>query len=287
MTDYLILLAVIVGVPAQGLAVKQFQRQGFGNRTLMFTAMISLAALIPFLVASGGRLTLSLDYLPYSVAFAVSYSVSFAFQILALSCGPLSLTMLIQSYSLLLPTFYGILFLDEDAGIFFYIGVALLAICLLLTHGRGEDDGETRIRPRWFVFAWLSFLGNGMCSVIQKMETVALGKTYQNEFMITALLLIFAVFGMVGILRERKQLARFVRRGWYWGTLCGLINGGVNLGVLVLSGRMPASLQFPLVSAGSLLVSLLFSVLLCRERLTRRQCIGVGVGILSVVCLNL
>ncbi len=285
MTAYLLLFGVIIGIPLQSMAVKQYQKKTGGGSNFLFTACIALFAMLLFFAAGGSSFHFDLSYLPYSAAFAVSYSISFIFQILALSCGPMSLTLLIQSYSLLLPTFYGILFLKEEAGLALYIGIALLAACIFLTNfTKGEES--THFSWKWFLFAWLSFLGNGMCSVIQKAEISALGTDHQHEFMVVALGMILIAFCIVGAVRERKTARVFFQKGWYWGGLCGLINGGVNLGVILLSSRMPASLQFPLVSAGSLLFSLFFSVVLYRERLSVRQCVGVCVGILAVICLT-
>ncbi len=286
MTAYLILLGVIFGIPLQSVMIKQEQRRVSGKSDLLFSGFTALFAMLLFLVINRGAFRFSMEFLPYSIGFAVAYAAAFICNVLALSCGPMSLTLLLQSYSLLLPTFYGVLFLNEGVGITFWLGVALLALCLFLTYFDRSGMGE-RITFKWLILALLAFLGNGMCSTVQKMQTVALGGEYQNEFMILALAVIALGTLACGLWRERNVLPAFLRRGWYFGALCGLFNGGSNFGVMLLSHQMPASLQYPLISAGSILVTALFSVLLYRERLTLRQWIGFGVGILSVVCLNL
>ncbi len=285
MTTYLILAGVIVGIPLQSVMIKQNEKKGT-RAELLFTAFTSLFAMLIFIFIEGRAFSFSKSFLPYSIGFAVSYATSFVCNISALSCGPMSLTLLMQSYSLLLPTFYGVLFLDEGVGVSFWIGILLLGICLFLTYFDKKGMKE-KITVKWVIFATLAFLGNGMCSVVQKMQTGALGSTYQNEFMIVAFAMITVGFTVAGLIKERPVLLPFLKRGWMYGALCGLFNGGVNLGVLILSGRMPASLQFPLISAGSILATALFSVLLYKERLTLRQWIGFAVGIFAVVCLNL
>ncbi len=300
MENYLILLGIMVAMSAQGVAVKLYQKRGFGSRNLLFTAFIGLVAMAVFL-ASGlvqGELDFSVEFLPYSLGFAASYGMCFVFQILALACGSMSLTMLILSYSLLMPTFYGILFLDESVGWTFAVGVALLAVCLFLinyqkrekTKDESADPDKKpagRITLKWLIFAWLSFLGNGICSTVQKAATVNLGGRYKNEFMIVAMLMIAVGFGIAGVIRERGVVKDFMRRGWYFGALCGLLNGIVNLAVIILATRMPASIQYPLISAGNILFSLLFSVIFFKERITLRQYLGIAVGVASIVFLNL
>ncbi len=291
MVDYLILFGILVAVPAQSVAVKLYQKRHGEHGELLLTAVIGLFAMLVFALPAALRdgFALSLSYLPYSLGFAVGYGMSFVFQILALSSGPMSLTVLIQSYSLLIPTFYGVLFLNERVGRSFAAGIALLVICLFLINYRKRTEGEAggRITLKWLIFVWLSFLGNGMCSTVQKVATVHLDESLHFEFMAAAMLLITVGFCIAGLIRERRTLRAFLRGGWCYGGACGLLNGGANLAVILLATRMPASLQYPLISAGSILFSLLFSVLLFKEKITKRQYAGIAIGILSIICLNL
>ncbi len=284
--EYLILIGIILLIPLQSVMIKQNDKRGAKNAGLWFTAATAFFAMVVFIVAEGTSFSFSWNFVPYSVGFALSYGVTFICNILALSSGPMSLTLLLQSYSLLLPAFYGILFLDEEIGVTLIIGIALLALCLFLTYFEKKGESE-RISVRWLIFALLAFLGNGMCSVIQKMHTTSLGDKYSNEFMIVALALITVSFACIALFRQRREFKPFIRRGWYFGALCGLFNGGVNMGVIMLSSMMPASLQFPMISGGSILATALFSVFLYKEKLTVRQWCGFGVGILSVILLNL
>ncbi len=64
-------------------------------------------------------------------------------------------------------------------------------------------------------------------------------------------------------------------------------NGLVNLLVLYLNGRMSASILFPLISGGSMVLILLWSLLVRKERFSARQTVGFLLGILSIVLLNL
>lgn len=294
MVNYLILLGILMAVPAQSVTVKLYQKRGGGSNNLLLTAFIGLFAMavfaLPAILQNG--FAFSPSYLIYSLGFAIGYGMAFVFQILALSCGPMSLTVLIQSYSLLIPTFYGVIFLEESVKWGFVPGIVLLAVCLFLINyrkraGGAGAPGEGRITLKWLVFVWLSFLGNGMCSTVQKAATVHLDEAYHFEFMVVAMLLITLGFLIAGLIRERHHLRDFLRRGWYFGGICGLLNGGANLAVLLLAARMPASIQYPLISAGSILFSLLFSVTIFKEKITRQQYAGIAIGVLSIVFLNL
>ncbi len=299
MVNWLVLVSIMIAIPAQSVTVKLYQKKAGGNHDMLFTAFIGLFALLIFVGASlfKGNIALSSAYLPYAVIFAVGYGMTFVFQILALSCGSMSLTALIQSYSLLFPTFYGVLFLHEAVSGWFYVGIVLLVICLFLINYQRKSEREAGegaegkkpggITLKWLIFVWLCFVGEGICSTVQKVATVHLEEDLLDEFMVVAILIITVAFAVFGLIRERRGMRTFLRYGCGYGAACGIFSGAVNLAVIFLATRMPASIQFPLISAGSILFSLVSSVLLFKEKITRRQYVGVAVGIASIICLNL
>lgn len=56
----------------------------------------------------------------------------------------------------------------------------------------------------------------------------------------------------------------------------------VNMFVMVLTGRMPALVMFPLISAIGTILTVLISVFYYKEKLSKRQVIGFLAGVLSV-----
>ena len=55
---------------------------------------------------------------------------------------------------------------------------------------------------------------------------------------------------------------------------------------MILSGKMPVSLMFPLISAGGLIVTYIVSRFFYKEKLTKIQFIGFIFGLMAVVFLN-
>ncbi len=92
---------------------------------------------------------------------------------------------------------------------------------------------------------------------------------------------IFALF------YERKQLTFFIRKGFTTYSVCGLSNGLVNLLVIILSLKMSASLMFPIISAGGIITTVLVSIFIYKEKLSVYQKIGIVLGTLSIIFLNL
>ena len=69
--------------------------------------------------------------------------------------------------------------------------------------------------------------------------------------------------------------------------LSGLANGIANFLTLVLAGMENASVLFPIISAGTILASLLCGRLLFKEKLKTNHFVALAAGIVAVVLLKL
>ena len=105
--------------------------------------------------------------------------------------------------------------------------------------------------------------------------------------MILAYLISVVVLLVMAATTEGKKFAKDIKAGWLFWLACGLGNGVVNYLVLILSGEMPASVMFPLISAGGILATFLVSLFLYKEKLSKYQNIGLILGIISVIFLNI
>ena len=66
----------------------------------------------------------------------------------------------------------------------------------------------------------------------------------------------------------------------------GILNGAANLFIMMLA-RMPASLVYPLISGGSIILTWIASRIFYKEKLTVYQNVGLVFGVGAVVFLNL
>ena len=89
------------------------------------------------------------------------------------------------------------------------------------------------------------------------------------------------------LFKESNQVKVFAQGGCHWAILCGLMNGMVNLFVMILSKRMPISLMFPLISSGGIIITAAVARWVYKEKMMRIQFIGFLTGIASVIFLNL
>ncbi len=281
----LLLIIIIIGLITQNLTKKEFSKRMPGSGMTFSAGSVSVA-LIFFLAMLKGDFSITLGSALYAVAFATAYTTCMLTTFAAIKIGPLSLTALISSYSLIIPTIYGVVALHEPVTLWLILGLVFLLASLAFVNleKRGE---EKKITVKWLIYVAVSFVGNGLCTVIQRLQQLSAGGLYKNEFMVIALTIALIVLLISAVIFERRQMGAALKKGAVFFSLCGIGNGVVNLLVMVLALKMPASVTFPIISGGSIVITTFIAWLFYKEKLSKSQIFGVVLGVASIVLLNL
>lgn len=277
------LVTTVVFMLTQSVLRKLYSNQTKSSGAFTFNVFSGVGALLFFLLTMKDPVW-DLRILPYAVAFAVSYLSAGIFGLKAISVGSLSLTSLITNFSLLIPTFYGLLFLGERGSVFFFVGVIALLVALVLVNKSSES---MPITGKWLFYVAIAFVGNGMCSLSQTLQQNAFHGAGKNELMIMALVIVVLGSAVMMLLQERKEIKVYIKRGTVKGLACGVANGIVNMLVMVMLGAMPASVVFPLITGGSIVFTYVISRTVFHEKLSKRQTIGFVLGVASIILLNI
>ena len=253
-----------------------------------FSGMISFVAMC-FFMAINRNWTWNNNLLLPAVGFGLSYAAATVFVVLAIKCGSLAKTTLITSYSLLIPALAGLIILRESFGITMLIGLILLSVSLWLTNYRKDQEkNRERATLKWIVYLAIGFIGNGMCSTVQKLAPHFQGADInQNLYMILALGISTVVLIFASFITKETELKSTVKVGAPLALLCGLFNGAVNSLVIYINPFIAASVMFPVLAAGGIILIFPYALLVRRETFTVAQWAGFVVGVLSVILLNL
>lgn len=279
----LYLVIIIVGASGQDIVKKMYTQKAARDSVFLFSALTAFFAML-FFIATLKDFIWNVEIIPYAFAFAISFAVTVVFNVLAVAHGPLSLSSLMISYSLMIPTFYGIVFLKEPISPYFLIGLGLLSISFFLVNKKND---KCPITPKWLLFVFLSFAGNGLCSTFQKMQQLAFDGDYKNEFMIISLAIVVFILGTVALILNKGNLKKNIYHARFTAAGAGIMNGIVNMLTMVLSEMMAVSVMFPLISAGNIVVTYLVSKIFYKEKLTNIQLSGFLTGIVSIVFLSI
>ncbi len=283
--DAILIFIIISSMLAQDVARKSFSLKH--NAPFIFSFVSVGSAMLFFLISafiSESGFVFSWDYIPYAIIFALGYGFATVFSFFAIIHGSMGLTSLVIAYSLIIPTFYGILFLNEKPSFMLYIGLVLLFVSIFLIN---FIKGEKKPTVKWLILVTLTLIGNGVCTTTQKVQQLDQNGAYKNEFMAVSLFLVALVCLILALYRHKKDFKPvFTKPAIILPLVCGGANALVNYLIMVLS-RIPASLLFPVISAGGIILTGIVSLVVYKERFTKQQIIGMILGIASVVFLNL
>ena len=282
--NVLFLLLIILALSFQHISCKSYNQKS--DVVFTFSALVPLFAITFFIIPLKGSFEFNFTAFLFSIGFAVMYCMGVLGSLLAIMTGPLSLSSLIAAYSLIIPASYGLIFLKEPVSVFLIVGIVLLLVSLFLINMEKKGE-EKKITLKWVFYALLTFVGNGGCSTVQKMQPLYCDGKYKNEFMVMAYAIAVILLFIPVILKERKGFVKNLRTACPYALIYGVSNGAVNFLVILLSTMMAASVMFPLISAGGIVLTVLVSIFIYKEKLSREQILGVILGVGAIVALNI
>jgi drug/metabolite transporter (DMT)-like permease len=291
--DILLYAAIVAASVTQSASGKAFNRGG--GSALTFNLLKTLSALILFLVIRLPQFCFHLPTLLYGLSYGLSLCMSMYAGYRALCLGPMALTSMLASFSLLIPFGWGIGVRGEPVQLTKGVGLVLLLAAMLLVNAHhfraGRKDAPSRGESsspswQWPLFVAITFLCNGICSVLQTEHQAAYPGLYNREFMLFAMLICALVYTVVALARlPMAELRAAPRKGL--GILAGVTNSLASYFTLMLAGMENASILFPIVSAGNILGALLCGRFIFKERLRVNQYAALALGILAIVLMKL
>lgn len=288
---YLLIVLASCTSLAEGIIIKKYNGK-YQSGSFIFTAMISFFSMSFFLlsdlITDPQKLTFPAELLPYALVAGVWYCAATILTYIALQIGSFVISLLIISYSIVFTTAYGIIFLDEPTTLFTWLGFALIAISLFLLRRKSDESSE----KKKFSFTWLiciavSCVGNGAFAIISRMQQIRFDNGVTNEFMVIALTLSAVTLGIFGIVKEKKQAWGSFKTCLPYAIGAGMSNGMTNMMSMFVNTLIPISIAAPTRSAVKNILSMGVSMAIFKEKFLPRQIVGVVLGAVAVVLLNL
>lgn len=297
MADYILTFLAVVLFAAQ-FAVTRLYEETVKQSTaaaLVLLTVIGLAGALQYLLIGGFRVEMSSVSLMWAVLMALTMIPYYVVGIQVLSLGSLAIySMFMMLGGMLVPFFYGILFLEETLSWGKTAGTALLTVFIVLQAVSQPEREKKAVGWKKYLFFGLCmviFFVNGMTGVIAKAHQISTGAVDEGSFtvvscgltaLLSALLLPFV------LLKNRKKTAGVVKQMLRWKPLLLMVCVGIagytgNFLHLIAADRVPVSVQFPLVSGGVIVLSALVSAFGFREKLSAREWLSVAGAFASTV----
>lgn len=295
---YYILILLSVVMFGGGFACQNLYRKKRGSdlRVSMEAACIgSMAGLIVLLAING----FAFEYTPFTLlmAFLVALnSLAFTFcAFRALDYINLSLFSLFSMLGgMVLPFFQGILFYDEEFTLAKGVCVVFIIAALLCTLEKGE-------KKKGAIFYAGVFVLNGMSGVLSKIFTSStLPKVSPVGYSVWGAAITMILSAIVWLVLSQREKRRAladgvaiekIRRTVIWqsygiGALNGAINKVANFLLVLALVHVDASIQYPMVTGGTMIVSTALSFFEDKKP-NKKEILGVFLAFLGMLALFL
>ncbi len=251
----LIILSVIIFGGCFALKDKYREKRGSSLKiSLQFSFTSSVAGLLGLILINGFKL----EFTPFTFIMALLVTmngIGFTFcSFKALGIINLSLFSLFSMLGgMLLPFLQGIIFFGEGITLAKIICVILITVALILTVERGEKSKGT------IYYAGI-FILNGMSGVLSKIFTTApFEKTSPEGYSILGAIctIIICFFILLIFFREKDENDKPRISTLAISAGSGIFNRIANLILVIALSHVDASVQYPMVTGGVMIVSTL------------------------------
>lgn len=274
------------------IAVVMFGLQFFCNQKYQQECGSSLGSTMLFLLVNSltglaillGVNRFRLDFTPFTLVMALAAALNgmaCTFCCLkALSRINLSLFSLFNMLGgMALPFCAGVLFFGEALTLGKTLCLLTVAGAMLMTLERGDSKGGGLYYAGIFVF-------NGMSGVLSTMfQTLPYAKTNEASYSVWGCIVTAALAGGV-LLSLRDRDARMSLRAFGWTAGYGALNKVANYLLLLALTHLPASVQYPMVTGGVIIVSTLLSYVTPKKP-SKRELLATAVSFAGILILVL
>lgn len=262
---------------------------GIQNTSVLYSVIVTAAATLGWGCLFMMKPEANIRVIGYSVLYGGFYTVAMIGMFKAYQAGSTALTAFVKQLSLVCVAFWGFIFWKTPLTLTVAIGLVLIFGALYFCF---KPDGATAAENsnfwKWLIYAMMLLCGNAGCSIVQKYQQMAFDGRYGNFFMFLAVGISFlscVVFYFSGQGCSPRELVRYSA---VFPVLGGFCSAALNLFILLLiASPMPESVIFPGIAVGGLMLTILFSTFVYREKLSTGRWIGLAIGALALVFLNL
>lgn len=247
-----------------------------------------IAAVIAFMVSGcdfKSLINLSSYTAVMSFFFAISIIITYLTQSKALSLGTTSSTMMIYSCGFLIPVFFSAIAYKENISTIDWFALILLVVAVFLIITPKKSSKPSLI---WLLLSIASMSGSGTTAVLQKVHQRSF---YAHEFLslvicefiiagVSLLVLSFAISKKTDFQHDCKHELKI-------GVVNGIFLGALNILSLILSGKLPAIIVFPIYNVGSIILIGIVGGKLYHEKNSKNEILGFIIGCVAILLIGI
>lgn len=295
MIYYIFILLAVLAFTVQFVFTKCFSAASREGSVTAFCMLITvgLAGALAALAAAGGQIRFSAASLLLGAIFAATMIPYHTLGVKALSLGDLTTySIFMMLGGMLLPFLYGLLWLSEPATPGKICGCVLLSIGIVW-QGRSQrgESQKKRTGMLYLLLCFIIFVVNGLTGILSQIHALRADTVDEVSFIFLSSVLtaLFATVGLSVLLLSRGRKtgedckAFFTSSSFLFAVLLGFMMNIGNFLILLAAPHVGASIQFPLISGGTILTSCVAAFLVFGERPRRREILPLLLTLLSTI----
>lgn len=295
----LLMVISIIFACVQEFVKKSYLLRYKNQNDMLYNCFMVIGAISVFVITGGWKFTFHLPTFYYALIYSVCYALALIFMMKALTVGNMALSVIIISFSLVIPLGVGLFVFHEPVNIFGKIGVLLLFLTIILI-GKTDSDvsDKDKISIKWVVYITIATVANGIAGALVKFHRMQFPDAYSSELMIMSLFMVLIICTFLTFFNANKNKisangkVRRVNRTiivptLIYGVMTGACNGIANWLSIKLIEMMPLVQKTVIEKCGIFILTYLVSMYYYKEYVSKYQKMGVITGIVSVIMLSI
>lgn len=275
-----ILLAVIL------VCQKKYQEKAgtSAKASLKYTILSGVFSALIFLVINGFTINVTLFSIGMATLFSVMLTIYVFIGFGIMKNGNISLyTLFLMSGGMVIPYVYGVLFLEEKLNFARILGLILILAAIVLFNLNKVSKNKKQL-----VLCFLVFLLNGAVSALSKAHQVSVASLTVSSsdfvFLVSISKIVISLLVFPFLKGEGKEETKVPIKSVIWVVFVAAAADGLSY-MLQLMGavKLPATVLYPLVTGGTIILSSLVDLVLWKQRFSKKQYISVAIAFLGTL----
>ena len=203
----------------------------------------------------------------------------------ALKSGNLSLCATVYSLGFILPTMSGMLFYEEDVTIVKILGVILVIPAIVFSKSPGGDIGNKKQGLGYMIPLVGAMLASGGLGIMQKVQSKSAYVEEKGAFVLISFIVAAAVSLLFGIFTKSDK--KINKRPVFGAAGIGACFSICNLLNTHLASQFDSAIFYPTLNIGMILLSLALSIMIFKEKFTRRHVFVLAFAFSGMILVNL
>lgn len=288
------LLIVILTSASINIAFKVFQRLGIDSMQAIifnYVTATTVGLLISPVSYSPSEM-ISQGWFYTGIVLGASFFITMNLYSISTKYIGVALTTLLSRTSLVIPTIMAFFLFDEKISFRMIAAIVMIVIALFfIFYTKSTTTGVKKEGNKKILIYLLPLIVFFMCglndAMIKGAQFIFIKNSADNAAFISTVFFTALVIGVTSyIAMGRYKTAKFTYKSLLGGIFLGGVNLASSMSILAALKSIPASVTFPIVNVGIVLISTIVGIFFFKEQLTKKKIAGIIIAVVAIALMS-